>query len=57
MRDPSQGVTALLGQADRALYRAKDLGRNRIEFAEPSGEPARAAAATPIAAARSRTAA
>ena len=57
MRDSSQGVTALLGQADRALYRAKDLGRNRIEFAEPSGEPARAAAATPIAAARSRTAA
>jgi diguanylate cyclase (GGDEF)-like protein len=57
MRDPSQGVTALLGQADRALYRAKDLGRNRIEFAEPLGEPARATVATPIAAARSRTAA
>jgi diguanylate cyclase (GGDEF)-like protein len=56
MRDVSQGVTALLGQADKALYRAKDLGRNRVELAEPpAAEPARLAA-TPIGAMRGRTA-
>ena len=34
----------LLGQADQALYRAKDLGRNRTEIAEPDRRPWRAEA-------------
>lgn len=37
--DPNEDLDALLIRADRALYRAKDNGRNRIEVAEPALVP------------------
>jgi diguanylate cyclase (GGDEF)-like protein len=33
--DPRSGVTELLSIVDRALYRAKELGRNRVELEAP----------------------
>jgi diguanylate cyclase (GGDEF)-like protein len=35
-RDPEADVDALLAVADQALYRAKSLGRNRVEVIEPA---------------------
>jgi diguanylate cyclase (GGDEF)-like protein len=34
-REGDANVEALVGRADRALYRAKGAGRNRVEFEEP----------------------
>ncbi|PWB61357.1 MAG: GGDEF domain-containing protein [Bradyrhizobiaceae bacterium] len=51
--DPDQDLSALFTQADRALYRAKARGRNRVEVAGTEPPPARAAvpaASTPRAA-------
>jgi diguanylate cyclase (GGDEF)-like protein len=35
-RDPEADVDALLAVADQALYRAKSLGRNRVETIAPA---------------------
>jgi hypothetical protein len=53
---PLIDVTALLAQADQALYFAKERGRNRVEVAsldlvrqrkdEPAAKPVQAAAKT-----------
>jgi len=34
--DPNATVTELLAIVDRALYRAKELGRNRVEIEVPA---------------------
>jgi diguanylate cyclase (GGDEF)-like protein len=42
--DPRATVADLLAIVDRALYRAKELGRNRVEVAVPAAAEARAGA-------------
>jgi len=42
--DPGASVTDMLAIVDRALYRAKELGRNRVEVEMPQGGPANARA-------------
>jgi len=38
LREPGMAVGSLLSIADRALYRAKELGRNRVETEMPAAE-------------------
>lgn len=40
--DPKATVTERLAIVDRALYRAKELGRNRVEIEMPQGDAANA---------------
>jgi diguanylate cyclase (GGDEF)-like protein len=40
--DPQATVTERLAIVDRALYRAKELGRNRVEIEMPQGDAANA---------------